>query len=51
MDTPFRIYSGHLAGREALIALARQAIWIVVLVVIGRAVMTRVMSRLQTQGG
>jgi ABC-2 type transport system permease protein len=51
MDTPFRIYSGHLAGREAMFALGRQAIWILLLVMIGRTLMTRVMARLQTQGG
>ena len=51
MDTPFRIYSGHLAGRNALLALARQVVWIVALVMIGRALMARVMTRLQTQGG
>lgn len=51
MDTPFRIYSGHLAGWAATTALARQAIWVIVLVILGRALMERVMSRLQTQGG
>ena len=51
MDTPFRIYSGNLAGGVAAIALLRQAVWVVTLVVAGRAVMARVMSRLQTQGG
>lgn len=51
MDTPFRIYSGHLAGLDALAALARQAVWVAALVMIGRALMTRVMARLQTQGG
>jgi len=51
MDTPFRIYSGHLAGGDAALALARQAAWTVALVIIGRALMARVMTRLQTQGG
>ena len=51
MDTPFRIYSGHLSGASAGLALARQTIWVVALVILGRAVMARVMSRLQTQGG
>ena len=51
MDTPFRIYSGHLAGGVAVGALARQALWVVVFVMVGRALMTRVMARLQTQGG
>jgi ABC-2 type transport system permease protein len=51
MDTPFRIYSGHLGGSDAMLALARQAVWIATLVIIGRAIMSRVMTRLQTQGG
>jgi ABC-2 type transport system permease protein len=51
MDTPLRIYSGHLAGTGALFALGRQAFWLIVLVAIGRAGMTRVMARLQAQGG
>jgi ABC-2 type transport system permease protein len=51
MDTPFRIYSGHIAGSAAVSALARQAIWVVTLIGVGRLVMARVMSRLQTQGG
>lgn len=51
MDTPFRIYSAHIAGGDALLALARQAFWVVVLIIIGRAAMARVMSRLRTQGG
>jgi len=51
MDTPFRIYSGHLAGSDAVLALALQAFWVATLVIVGRMVMARVMSRLQTQGG
>jgi ABC-2 type transport system permease protein len=51
VDTPFRIYSGHLTGAEALGALARQAVWTVVLIGLGRLLMTRVMARVQVQGG
>ena len=51
LDTPLRIYSGHFAGTGAAIALTRQALWVVVLVAIGRAATTRVMARLQAQGG
>lgn len=51
MDTPLRIYSGHFAGTDALLALGRQAIWVIVLVWIGRLLMRRVMARLQAQGG
>ena len=51
LDTPFRIYSGHLSGLDAAAALGRQAFWVVALVLVGRLLMGRVMSRLQTQGG
>jgi ABC-2 type transport system permease protein len=51
IDIPMRIYSGSLAGVPAALGLVRQAAWIVVLAVVGRALMARVMARLQAQGG
>lgn len=51
IDIPMRIYSGSLVGVPALAGLVRQAAWIVVLAAGGRALMARVMARLQTQGG
>lgn len=51
LDTPFRIYTAHLAGSDALLALARQAVWVALLVMLGRLMMRRVMARLQAQGG
>jgi ABC-2 type transport system permease protein len=51
LDSPLRIYSGHLAGWSAVAALGRQAVWTVLLVALGRAMMRRAMARLQTQGG
>jgi ABC-2 type transport system permease protein len=51
LDFPLRIYSGHLSGISALAALAWQAVWIVVLIVLGRMITARVMARLQIQGG
>jgi ABC-2 type transport system permease protein len=51
VDTPFRIYSGHLGGAEAMTALARQAVWTVILIALGRLLMARVMARVQVQGG
>lgn len=51
VDFPLRIYSGNLQGAAALSALGWQAFWIVVLVALGKLTMTRVMSRLQVQGG
>ncbi|HEY2376407.1 MAG TPA: hypothetical protein VGH98_10575 [Gemmatimonadaceae bacterium] len=51
LDFPLRIYSGHLAGADALAALAGQAAWVLVLVALGRVLTTWVMARLQVQGG
>jgi len=51
LDTPLRIYSGLFSGSDAVIALGRQALWVMVLAAIGRAAMARVMARLQAQGG
>ena len=50
IDTPFRIYSGHLTGATALAALARQAVWTLILITLGRLLMTPVMARVQVQG-
>jgi ABC-2 type transport system permease protein len=51
LDFPLRIYSGHLSGSAALGALARQAVWVVVFIGIGRVLTVTIMKRLQTQGG
>jgi viologen exporter family transport system permease protein len=51
VDIPFRIYSGNLSGRVALAGLALQAGWTLLLIAGGRAWMTRVMQRLDVQGG
>jgi ABC-2 type transport system permease protein len=51
VDTPFRIYAGHLIGGAALAALARQAVWTLIFIALGRLLMTRVMARVQVQGG
>jgi len=51
IDTPFRIYIGHLAGPDALIAVAHQCAWLVALVLLGRMTLQRGLSRLVVQGG
>jgi len=50
-DTPFRIYMGHFSNFEALAALAHQFIWIAALILFGRLIMNRVVSRVVIQGG
>lgn len=49
-DIPFRIYSGALAGGHAFEGLAAQALWIVLLVLLGRWWLDRVMARIDMQG-
>ena len=51
LDTPLRIYGGHLGGTDAVAALGRQAVWVVLLVMLGRMLMARIMAKLQVQGG
>jgi ABC-2 type transport system permease protein len=51
IDIPFSIYFGGLSGGVALIAIAFQFGWVIVLVLIGRAWLGRAMRRLVVQGG
>ena len=51
IDTPFRIYSGHLAGLEALRALLVQAAWGVALVAAGHRLMAVGIRKVVIQGG
>ncbi len=51
IDTPFRIYSGHLAGAEALRALLLQAAWVVALVAAGHRLMALGIRKVVIQGG
>jgi ABC-2 type transport system permease protein len=51
LDTPLRIYGGHLGGVDAFAALGRQVVWVILLVMLGRALMARFMAKLQVQGG
>ena len=51
LDIPSRIYLGQLAGPDAFLGLGLQLVWIVALVLLGRALIGGVMGRLQVQGG
>jgi len=51
VDIPYRIYFGNFAGAAALWGLAAQAMWVVILVLLGRLFMARVMARIDMQGG
>ena len=51
IDTPFRIYSGHLAGAAAVRALAIQAAWVVALTAGGHRLLARGLRKVVIQGG
>ncbi|MBF5002991.1 ABC transporter permease [Diaphorobacter caeni] len=51
IDIPARIYFGQMAGVDVLAGLALQALWIALLVLLGRVVLARTMRRLEVQGG
>lgn len=50
-NVPLRIYSGDLAGIEALQALSLQLFWLVFLVFVGRLLMKNASKKLVLQGG
>lgn len=51
MDTPFRIYLGILTGPEAAYAMLHQLVWVGLLILLGRAVLARGVTRMVVQGG
>ena len=51
MDTPFRLYVGHTPPESALPLIGRQVLWIALLVLYGRWVLSRGTRRLVIQGG
>lgn len=51
MDTPFRLYSGHIPPQALLPSLAHQLVWAAVLVLLGRWLLARSMRRMVVQGG
>jgi len=51
IDTPFRIYIGHVAAREAPLLLLHQLVWILILVALGRLLIGAATRKLVVQGG
>jgi ABC-2 type transport system permease protein len=51
LDTPIRLYLGHLSGPDAATALLSQIFWIVALIALGRAALKRGLGKLVVQGG
>ncbi len=51
VDIPYRIYFGNLSGIGALAGIIQQLAWTAILLLVGKYLMVRVMSRLEVQGG
>lgn len=50
-DFPFRVYSGHIPGQEALKGIIIQLVYLLVLVWMGRMTMNRALQKVVVQGG
>lgn len=51
MDTPARLYMGHLPPQAALAAVGHQLLWAAILVLAGRWLLARALRRVVVQGG
>jgi ABC-2 type transport system permease protein len=51
MDTPFRVYLRHFTPAQTALALLHQAVWIVVLIGLGRFLLSSARHRITVQGG
>lgn len=50
-NVPFRIYSGNIVAKEATVSILLQIIWAVILITIGKIVMSKAIKRIIVQGG
>lgn len=50
-DLPFRIYIGNINGTDALIQIGIQIVWLILIVGIGKLVMSKKINNLTVQGG
>lgn len=51
VDIPLRLYMGTATGQQALALLTLQALWVLLLVALGRTAMARMLQHLDVQGG
>ena len=50
-NMPLRIYSGNIAGLDAVYGILLQIGWLVVLVILGRLWMKKALGKVIVQGG
>lgn len=51
LDTPFRLYLGHIASSQTIFVLLHQFAWTIVFVIAGRLLLSNSLKRLVIQGG
>ena len=51
MDTPYRLYLGHIPAGDLPLLLAHQVVWIAAIVLVGRWLLSLGQRRLVVQGG
>jgi ABC-2 type transport system permease protein len=51
VDTPYRLYLGHLPASDLPILLGHQLIWTIALIFLGRWMLSRALRRMTVQGG
>jgi len=51
MDTPFRLYTGHVPASQVAALIAHQLVWAVLLIGVGRWLLGRGLRRVVVQGG
>jgi ABC-2 type transport system permease protein len=50
-NMPLRIYSGNIAGVDAIRGIMFQVFWLAVLIIVGNILMRRALNKVIVQGG
>ena len=50
-NVPAQVFTGALSGGTLALALSSQVIWVVILILLARAVTARALTRVVVQGG
>jgi ABC-2 type transport system permease protein len=51
LDFPFRLYSGNIPPNEALFGMCTQLGWLIILVIVGKLLLSKGLRRVVVQGG
>jgi ABC-2 type transport system permease protein len=51
LDFPFRMYSGNIPLNEALFGMCTQLGWLILMVIVGKSLLSKGLRRVVVQGG